>query len=51
MAKKIMLALVALFVVFYLVSQPREAAGGARTLFEGVGYFFRGLVTFFQNLV
>ena len=51
MAKKIMLALVAIFLVFYLVSQPREAAGGARTLFEGVGWVFNGLVTFFQNLV
>jgi hypothetical protein len=50
MAKKIMLALVALFVVFYLVSQPREAAGGARTLLDGVEWVLSGLVTFFQNL-
>jgi hypothetical protein len=50
MAKKIGLALLAIFVVFYLVSQPREAAGAARTLLDGVGWVFNGLVTFFQSL-
>ncbi len=50
MAKKVLLALVVIFLVFFLVSQPREAAGAARTLFDGVGWVFSGLVTFFQNL-
>ena len=50
MAKKILLALVAIFLVFYLVSQPREAAGGMRTLLDGVAWVFSGLVTFFQSL-
>ena len=50
MAKKIILGLVAIFLVFYLVSQPREAAGGARTLLNGVEWVFSGLVTFFQSL-
>ena len=50
MAKKIVLALVVIFLVFYLVSQPREAADGARTIFGGIAWVFNGLVTFFQSL-
>jgi hypothetical protein len=50
MAKKIVLTLVVIFLVFYLVSQPREAASGARTLMEGVAWVFNGIITFFRNL-
>ena len=50
MAKKIVLTLVVIFLVFYLVSQPREAANGARTLFSGIEYVFNGIITFFRNL-
>ena len=50
MAKKVVLTLVVIFLVFYLVSQPRDAANGARTLLDGIAWVFSGLVTFFQNL-
>lgn len=50
MAKKVVGVLVVLFLVFYLVSQPREAAGGARTILDGVVYVANGLVSFFRNL-
>ena len=50
MAKKVVLTLVVIFLVFYLVSQPRDAADGARTILGGIAWVFRGLVTFFQNL-
>ena len=50
MAKKIGLGLLAIFVVFYLVSQPREAADGARTILDAIGSVFRSLVTFFSEL-
>jgi hypothetical protein len=50
MARKVVVTLVVIFLVFYLVSQPREAADGARTIFEGIEWVFDGLITFFQNL-
>lgn len=50
MAKKVVLAIVVIFLVFFIVSQPRDAAAGARDILGGVGWFFTGLVTFFQNL-
>lgn len=50
MAKKALLTIVVIFVIFYLVSQPREAADGARTLLGGVQWVFSGIVTFFQSL-
>ncbi len=50
MAKKIVMALVVIFLVFYLVSQPREAADGARTILDAIGSLFRAIVTFFSEL-
>jgi Na+/H+ antiporter NhaD/arsenite permease-like protein len=50
MAKKIVLTLVVIFLVFFLVSQPREAADGARTIMGGIAWIFTGIITFFQNL-
>jgi Na+/H+ antiporter NhaD/arsenite permease-like protein len=50
MAKKALVALVIIFVIFYLVSQPREAADGARTILGGIAWTFNGIVTFFQSL-
>ena len=50
MAKKVVLALVVIFLVFYLVSQPRDAADGARTILNAVGSVFRAIVTFFSSL-
>ena len=50
MAKKVALALVVIFLVFYIVSQPTAAAAGARTLLNGVAWVFNGIVTFFQSL-
>lgn len=50
MARKIVLTLVVVFLVFYLVSQPREAADGARTIMGGIAWVFDGLITFFRNL-
>lgn len=50
MAKKVVLALVVIFLVFFIVSQPRDAADGAQNIMAGIGWFFSGLVTFFQNL-
>jgi len=50
MAKKVLLALVVIFLVFFLVSQPREAADGARTILDGIGSVFSAIVTFFTEL-
>ena len=51
MAKKVGLALVVIFLLFYIVSQPAAAADGARTVLGGIAWVFNGIVTFFQNLV
>ena len=50
MAKKIVLTLVVIFLVFFLVSQPREAADGAREIMGGVAWVFNGIITFFRSL-
>jgi Na+/H+ antiporter NhaD/arsenite permease-like protein len=50
MAKKIGLTLLAVFVVFYIVSQPSAAADAARTILGGIAWVFNGIVTFFQDL-
>ena len=50
MAKKIVLTLVVIFLVFFLVSQPREAANGAREIMSGVAWVFDGIITFFRSL-
>jgi hypothetical protein len=50
MAKKIVLTLVVIFLVFYLVSQPEAAADGAQTIMSGIAWVFDGIITFFQNL-
>lgn len=50
MAKKVVLTLVVIFLVFFLISQPVQAADGARTILDGVGSAFQALVTFFTRL-
>ena len=50
MAKKVLLALVVIFLVFFLISQPVQAADGARTILDGIGAAFRSIVTFFTRL-
>ena len=50
MARKALVTLVVIFVIFYLISQPREAADGARTILGGIQWAFSGVVTFFQSL-
>lgn len=50
MARKALVTLVVIFVIFYLISQPREAADGARTILGGIAWAFNGVVTFFQSL-
>jgi Na+/H+ antiporter NhaD/arsenite permease-like protein len=50
MAKKIVLTLVVVFLVFYIVSQPSAAADGAQTIMGGIAWVFTGIITFFQNL-
>jgi Na+/H+ antiporter NhaD/arsenite permease-like protein len=50
-AKKVALALVVIFLVFYIVSQPAAAADLVQTILGGIGWVFTGIVTFFQNLV
>jgi hypothetical protein len=50
MAKKIVLTLVVIFLVFYIVSQPAAAADGAQSILSGIAWVFNGIVTFFQNL-
>ena len=51
MAKKVALALVVIFLVFYIVSQPAAAADFVQTILGGIGWVFNGIVAFFQNLV
>ena len=50
MAKKVVLALVVIFLLFYLISQPRAAAGAASTVLDAIGTAFNALVTFFRAL-
>ena len=50
MARKVIVALVVIFIVFYIVSQPTAAADAARTILGGIQWVFSGIVTFFQSL-
>jgi Na+/H+ antiporter NhaD/arsenite permease-like protein len=49
-ARKVILALVVIFLVFYIVSQPAAAADAARSILGGIAWVFNGIVTFFQSL-
>jgi Na+/H+ antiporter NhaD/arsenite permease-like protein len=51
MARKVIVALVVIFIVFYIVSQPAAAADATRTILGGIQWVFSGIVTFFQSLV
>jgi hypothetical protein len=49
-AKRILVALVVGFFVFYLISQPEGAASAVRTVFSALGVAFRAIVRFFTSL-
>jgi hypothetical protein len=48
--KKILLALVVLFAVFYLVTRPEDAAAAVRGVAGAVARAFGSIVTFFTAL-
>lgn len=48
--RKILLALVVLFAVFYLVTRPEDAAAAVRGVFDAVAKAFTSIVTFFTAL-
>jgi hypothetical protein len=48
--KKVLLALVVIFALFYLFTRPEAAAGAVRTAVGAVGNGFDSIVTFFTAL-
>ena len=50
MVKKVLAWLAVAFVVFYLLSQPREAAAAVRTAGNGLATAAERLATFFSSL-
>jgi hypothetical protein len=49
-AKRILVALIVGFFIFYLISNPEGAAGAVRTVFAALGVAFRAIVRFFTSL-
>lgn len=50
MPKKILLWTVVIFVVFYVVTQPADAASAVRTAAGWVGTAFSSFITFLSSL-
>ena len=49
-AKRVLLALVVGFFIFYLITNPEGAASAVRTVFAALGVAFRAIVQFFSSL-
>ncbi len=48
--RKILLAMVVIFAVFYLVTRPQDAAAAVRGAFSAVADAFGSIITFFTSL-
>jgi hypothetical protein len=48
--KRVIVALVVGFFIFYLISNPEGAASAVRTVFNALGIAFRAVVQFFSSL-
>ena len=49
-AKRVIVFLVVAFFLFYLISQPEQAAAAVSTVFAAVGIAFNSIVRFFRSL-
>ena len=49
-AKRVLVALLVGFFIFYLISNPEGAASAVRTVFAALGVAFRAVVRFFTSL-
>lgn len=50
LVRRILLWLAILFVGFYLITRPEEAADAVRTVFIALAGAFRAIITFFTSL-
>ena len=50
LAKRVIVVLVVGFFLFYLISQPEQAAAAVRTVFGAIGIAFNAIVRFFRSL-
>jgi hypothetical protein len=50
MIKRVLLALIVAFFIFYLIFHPESAASVVKTVFAGLGDAFRAVVKFFTSL-
>ena len=48
--KRVLVALIVGFFIFYLISQPEAAASAVRTVFNALAVAFRAIVRFFTSL-
>jgi hypothetical protein len=48
--KKVLLAVVVIFAVFYVVTRPEDAAAAVRNAFRALGTVFNAIRTFFASL-
>jgi Na+/H+ antiporter NhaD/arsenite permease-like protein len=48
--RKILLALLVGFVLFYLIQRPESAASAVQTVFGAIAAAFRAIVVFFNSL-
>jgi hypothetical protein len=48
--KKILLFMFAIFAIFYLVTQPENAAAAVRRVFDAVAMAFSSIIVFFSSL-
>jgi hypothetical protein len=48
--RRVIVALVVGFFIFYLISQPEGAASAVRTVFNALAMAFRAIVRFFTSL-
>jgi hypothetical protein len=48
--RKILLAMVVIFAVFYLVTRPEDAASAVRTAFGALANAFTAIIKFFTSL-
>ena len=48
--KRVLVALIVGFFIFYLISQPEGAASAVRTVFNALSVAFQAIVRFFTSL-
>jgi hypothetical protein len=50
LAKRVIVFLVVAFFLFYLISQPEQAAAVVSTVFAALGVAFNSIIRFFRSL-